>query len=340
MNDRLREAEQAITQAMIDGSLANARLQTVLRRLDQGRYAVPLTVLRLTLVRRRGLPTGEALHAALHDLYRHRQVHVADLQILAIGFYRMVWHLLVQLDPAVALDDIRRLDAGQSASLCYGFTFGVHPRPFPLPTALCARIRGRLEPILHAPEADHDWRAAAPPPAAMPAITVSDRDLTPAANAIRNSFFAEVLIEALGGDGPPTAAGTDALADEALVMDFLRKAGSAPQHLPGLRQVTLAQVRFRLAQLTLALIGLHQVEAAGQGSEPPSSIPFIEAAAGCVLSPIASLRSWLRANRHHLLIPVISHSPGADAEVVGAPRPTLGAGGWTGGRAVAMARPC
>lgn len=302
MNDPVDEAEEAISQGMIDGTLGNGRLLDALWALDHGHWMVPLTSLRQALGHFHGRPVREALLIALRELRVQGRLHVADLQLLAIGIYRLVWRLLVRLDPTVRLDDVRGLDAASAASLCYGFTFGLHPRPFPVPASVGERISERLGPLIAAKEMDHDWHQDTPLPLAVPFVTVSDRRLTPAANGIRNLFHARVFLDTLAGGHPA------GLEDDALVLDFLLHAGADPRLVPGFDQIDRAQSRFRLAQLTLVLIAIHQTEAAGQ----EDVIPFHQAATACLLSPLASLRGWVRANQDDLLIPVIRHRPGVE----------------------------
>lgn len=301
MNLHVLLAEDAVTQAMVDDTLPNPRLHAVVRELDRGSWAIALTDLRQQMADHPGIPTREALIAVLDDLHTRRRLPIADLQILAIGFYRLIWRLLVRIDPTAGVDDIRHLDAQQAARLCYGFTFGLHPRPFPVPEVMVSRFRRRFARFISAAEADHEWQEDVPLPLGVPLVALSDRHLSPAGNAIRNIFFSQVCNDILGTEDPQAA-----LDAEALVLDYLLDAEADPQLMCFLGHVAPAQVRFRLVQLTQALIALHQVEAEQTPSAASSrGIPLMESAISCLLSPFASLRSWLRANRERLLIPVV-----------------------------------
>lgn len=318
MNLQVLLAEEAITQAMVDDTLPNVRLHAAVRELDQGSWAIALTDLRQALANRTGASTRETLTAVLDDLHVRRRLPVADLQILAIGFYRLIWRLLVRLDPTADIDDIRQLDAQQSARLCYGFTFGLHLHPLPIPDTMISRFRRRLVTLLSTSDSDREWQERDPLPLGVPLVAFSDRHLSPAANAIRNTFFSRVFIDALGAERQPT------LDAEALVLDFLLDAAADPQLMPFLCHATPAQARFRMAQLTQALIALHQVEADQPTSaSQPHTIPFAEAAISCLLSPFVSLRSWLRANRERLLVPVIRQLQDDDTLIIHRPAITI-----------------
>ncbi|HEX3135039.1 MAG TPA: hypothetical protein VHX44_15850 [Planctomycetota bacterium] len=309
-------AEESITQAMIDDTLPHDRLRAAVRKLDQGAYAGALTDLRQALAAQAGRSTRDALIRVLDEIWVRQRLPIVDLQILAIGYYRLVWRLLARLDPQTTLDEIRQLDARQSADLCYGFTFGLHRRPFPIPASMIARTRRRLAEFLQVRDADQEWKEDGPLPLAVPLVALSDRHLSPSANAIRNTFFAQVFADTLATEAQPPPD------DDALVLDVLLEAAADVHLLPSLRHVTLPQARFRLRQLTQALVALHQLEATG-GPATARGIPYLEAVIGCLLSPFVSLRGWLRANRERLLIPVVRELPDDDVLIIQRPAITI-----------------
>jgi hypothetical protein len=250
---------------------------------------------------------------ALADI-RRPGVHIADLQILAIAFYRLLWRPLARLDPALDLDALRSLDAADAAALSGGFVFAMHLRPFPIPQALATRIAGRLRPLLRPTDSDAGWMQESPLPLGVPQVTIGDPHQSPAANAIRNTFFAQALVDELGGRQPPR------LERGALVIDLLLRLQDEPSFLPPLRQLPPAQATFRLGQLALALLALHQDEIEEQGY---GAVDFHQLAIGCLLAPLASLTGWLRTHRDGLLVPIIERDALHQPETVVVRRPAI-----------------
>ena len=307
MISTIREAESAITQAMIDGSLPNPRLQTALRQLDEGRLCVPLTVVRQALAHKEACCVSDGLCAVLCDLHVRQRIPVADLQLLAIGLYRLIWRLVTRLDGTPSLSDLRRLDSIQAARACYGFTFGSRLWPLPFPAAWCARMQARMRGFMHAEGIDQQWREHRPVPLTSPLVIPSDPQLGSAANAIRNTFMAEVFSTALCTDEP-------SLPGDVLVADVLLAADRHPERIGFLRHLERPQARFRLRQLALVTVALHYQAAA---SDPAVSGRVVsESVIACLLSPFISLRSWLRSNGRRLCIPLVRETAAGDALIV------------------------
>lgn len=315
MNPAIREAEAAITQAMIDGSLPNHRLLNALRHLDEGRFCIPLTMVRQALANSSAQYVSEGLCAVLADLHARQRIPVADLQVLAIGIYRLIWRLVVRLDTTVALDDLRQLSAAQAARACYGFTFGSRLWPLPIPSEWCARMHARLRRFMRTEGLDQTWCELRPLPLTSPLVTTCDPQLSPSANAIRNTFMAEVFIDAL-------SAGPFSAPSDLLVSEVLFAADRHPERIGFLRHLAPSQARFRLRQLALATMALHHQAAATSPSVTGSLA--LESVITCLLSPFVSLRSWLRANRQRLCIPLVRETPAGDALIL-APGPQASA---------------
>jgi hypothetical protein len=303
MDDLLSEVEQAISLAMITGELPNERLRRTIESIDRGDYAGPLGRIRADVAGRAGVPVATAFVQAMARLREAHAVDMAELQILVIGFYRITWQLLSRLDHTIDLDQIRALDAGQAARLCDGFRFGQQPDPFPVPAAMAERFRGRLRAMMRPADADQDWRELSGQVPRCRPIAVHDHLSGPVANAIRNAFFHEVFREYLGPDNVD-----DRLRHEhRLVLDFLEDAERHPQLLPFLQGQEPSQVRFRLSQLTLALIAMHQIEAQSGSGRRQARAPLREAAIGCLYAPFPDLVRWVHDHLDHLSVPVVNH---------------------------------
>lgn len=307
MNPAIREAEAAITQAMIDGSLPNRRLLIALRHLDEGRFYVPLTMVRQALASSSAQHVSDGLCAVLTDLHVRQRIPVANLQVLAIGLYRLIWRLVVRLDTTISLDDLRQLSATQAARACYGFTFGSRLWPLPFPSEWCVRMNARLRRFMRTEGLEQTWCEQRPLPLASPLVTVCDPQLSPAANAIRNTFMAEVFTEALLAEQPSAP-------EALLVSDVLFAADRHPERIGFLRHLDQLQARFRLRQLALATMALHHQ--AATTSPAVTGRLALESVITCLLSPFVSLRSWLRANRQRLCIPLVRETPAGDALII------------------------
>lgn len=307
MNTAVREAEAAITQAMIEGSLPNPRLLSALRQLDDGRFAMPLTAVRQALAQSGAEHVSDGLCVILSDLHARQRIPVADLQVLAIGLYRLIWRLAVRLDLTLTLTDVRQLTCVQAARACYGFTFGSRLWPLPFPPAWCARMQARVRRFMQAAGLDHQWREHRPLPLTSPLVTRSDPHLSSAANAIRNTFLAEVFTQALAADQPSTPG-------DLLVVDALFAAARHPERIGFLRHLERPQAGFRLRQLTLATVAMHHQASA---NDPDVSGRVVaESVIACLLAPFISLRSWLLTNRHRLYIPLVRETAAGDALIV------------------------
>jgi hypothetical protein len=299
MSVQVVQAEAAITQAMVDGSLEHPRLQRTLERLDRGRLRLPLTAMRQALAHSSAATAAEGLHDILGPLHRCGLIDAAHAQVLALGFYRLMWRLLARLDRSVTIDDLRRLPPAHAAQVCYGFTFGHQPVHLPLPATLTSRMYGTAMRFLEADGIDREWREDGPLPLGAPLVTVCDRDLSTSANAIRNTFFAEVFTQAL------LEQRTVAI-DDVLLVDVLFAADVTPERIGFLRRLPPSQARFRLRQLALAVIALHHqasVARCGMG------VPMREVVIASLLAPFVSLRGWLKAHRDRLWIPVVRMMP-------------------------------
>lgn len=307
MKPAIREAEAAITQAMIDGSLPNRRLLTALRHLDEGRFCMPLTMVRQSLAGSGAQRVGDGLCAVLDDLHNRQRISVADLQLLAIGFYRLIWRMVVRLDATLSLADLRQLSAVQAARACYGFTFGSRLWSLPFPGEWCARMHARVRRFMQAEGLDRVWSEPRPLPLASPLVAISDPQLGPSANAIRNTFMAEVFTQALCSE--PLS-----VPDDLLVVDVLFAADRHPERIGFLRHLPRSQARFRLRQLALATMALHHQVAAN--TPVVTGRVMRESVIACLLSPFISLRSWLRANRHGLCVPLVRETSAGDALIV------------------------
>jgi hypothetical protein len=306
MQDILNDVEQAITLPMISGALPHERLQRTIAAIDRGDYQAPLARIRQQVACLQGMPVSAAFVSTMRSIRAASGVDAAELQILVIGFYRVTWRLLARLDPGIDLDQIRALDAADAARLCDGFTFGQHPEPFPVPQAMAERFRARLHSLMRPKSADDGWRDLSGNVPRTRPIAVYDHLLGPAANGIRNAFFTAVLREYLGPDNV-----CDRLRHEhRLVLDFLEDAESNPQLLPFLQGQEPGQVRFRLAELTLALIALHQIDAQATRSGQRVRIPLREAAISCLYSPFPSLVAWVHQHFERLTVPIV-HRKGA-----------------------------
>jgi hypothetical protein len=317
MNPDVFAAESAITQSMVDGTLPNGRLRVVLQDLDHGRYRMPLTTLRQKMARCSAGSVVEGLSLILSDLRARKNTPIAELQILAIGFYRLIWRMLTRLDASLSLSEIRQLSAAQAAQVCYGFTYGFQPWPFPLPDLLCARLHARIRRFLCAAEADRMWCAHHPLPLGTPLVAVRDPGLTPSANAIRNAFFAESLARMMLDDFPLRD-------DDDLIADVVFAADEHPERFTFLHHSDPPQVRFRVRQLALTVVALHHQAAAGNHTD--NGVVSRETAIACLLSPFVSLRGWLRANHDRLSIPLVRQTTAGDPLVLDA-EPLTGAPG-------------
>ncbi len=313
MNADVCAAESAITLAMVDGTLRNARLYAALRAVDDGRLRMPLTSLRQALATSDAATVDDGLTMVLSGLRVRQGIPIADLQILAIGFYRLLWHLLVRLDADISLNELRRLSPAQAAQICYGFTFGCQPSPFPLPVTICGRMYDRVHHFRHAEGADQTWRVPRPLPVEVPVVAVNDPHLNPSLNAIRNAFLTEVFTTALIAETPT--------GPDALICELLFVADANPRAFAFLRDNTPAQARFRLRQVALALIALHH-QASTEG-RVASGIVAREFIIACLLSPVVSLRGWLLAKRDRLIIPLVYETTAGNPLVV-SPEPTIG----------------
>lgn len=319
MDAMLTEVEQAITLAMVSGELPNERLKRTIASIDRGEYDGPLARIRADVAARAGIPVSAAFVQAMMRIRGEHTVDAAELQILVIGFYRITWRLLSRLDHDIDLDQIRALDAGQAARLCDGFAFGSQPEPFPVPEEMAERFRGRLRAMMRPADADQGWRELSGHVVRCKPIAVHDHLAGPVPNAIRNAFFHEVFREYLGPDNVD-----DRLRHEhRLVLDFLEDAALHPQLLPFLQGQEPSQVRFRLAQLTLALIAMHQVEVHKSRVAGSARIPLRQAAISCLYAPFPDLVGWVHANLEQLSVPVVvcndSRSTWVDLEPIDVP---------------------
>lgn len=313
MSLHVHQAEAAITLAMLDGSLDNLRLRHTLEQLDRGRWRMELTELRQSLGHSGAPTTAEGLWTVLDDLRQRHRLGVADAQVLAIGFYRLMWRLLARLDRTVTLDELRGLPPACAAQVCYGFTFGSQPEVFPLPEPMLTRMNARVLRFMARGGIDQEWREADPLPLGVPVVTTGDRQLSAAANAIRNTFFAWVFTEALLTDHGPRV-------DEVLLSDVLFAADEAPERIVFLRRMSREQACFRLRQLCLAVIALHQQACCWHAS---SGRVRHELVVACLLSPFVTLRSWLRANRERVWIPLVRQTATGDIVVLSSGRPIV-----------------
>lgn len=308
MDDVLTEVEQAITLPMISGELQHERLQRTIAAIDRGDYDGPLTRIRANVRQCAGMPVSAAFVHTMRAIKAASGVDAAELQILVIGFYRVTWRLLCRLDPGIDLAQIRALDAVAAARLCDGFRFGIHPHPFPVPAEMAERFHVRLRMLMKPADADSGWRELSGQVERTTPIAVYDPLIGPAANGIRNAFFSSVLRDYLGPDNV-----CDRLRHEhRLVLDFLEDAERNPQLLPFLQGQEPSQVRFRIAQLTLALIAMHLVDAQAAGARIQTRIPLREAAISCLYAPFTGLVNWVHGRCGHLNVPVV-HRGGSHA---------------------------
>lgn len=314
MNHLVLQAEEALTHAMVAGTLDHERLQTVVRALDRGAHSVALTDLCIVMQRLADdrLSSRETLCLALDHLHAVSGAQIADLQLLALGFYRTIWRLLARIDPALTLAEIRALSGAKAIRLCYGFSFDL-PSTLPLPAGQRARIRDHLVHLFRPCQDAQTWSEGRPLPLGVSLSTVPDNTLGIGANAIRNAFFDHAL-DYLATTAPP------ALLPDALIIDLLRGAATQPRRLPFLAGLSPPQARFRVVQLALGLIALHQVQTT---DEPRRLLPdaFLHAAVSCLLTPVSNLRGWLRLHRHAVRIPVVRMMPEGDPLVLPPPVP-------------------
>lgn len=304
MSVLVAQAEAAVSQAMVDGSIDHPRLRRVLQQLDRGCWSMALTALRQALRERPEATTAEALHAILGRLHRRGVIEAAHAQVLALGCYRLMWRLLARLDPSVSLDDLRRLPPAHGAQVCYGFTFGAQPKRLPLPPGTALRMYGTVRRFFEDPEVDQTWHEDGPLPLGAPLVTGSDRDLSVSANAIRNTFLAQVFTQALLEERRVAL-------DDVLLIDLLSAGDRTPERIGFLRPFPRPQARFRLRQLALAVIALHHQASA------PRGVGMREVVLTSLLSPFVSLRGWLKANRERLWIPVVHLMPDGEPTIDG-----------------------
>ncbi|MBA3936515.1 MAG: hypothetical protein H0X38_03555 [Planctomycetes bacterium] len=303
MDDMLSEVEQAITLPMITGALPNERLRRTIELIDRGDYAGPLARIRAEVARHPGVPVSLAFVAAMHTIRAAQPVDAAELQILVIGFYRVTWKLLSRLDPEIDLEQIRLLDAAAADRLCGGFTFGRNAPSFPVPPEMAARFSGRLRSLMRPEGADEGWEDLSGEVARCKQIAAPDPRRGPSSNGMRNGFFNSVFREYLGPDNVD-----DRLRHEhRLVLDFLEDAERNPQLLPFLQGQAPSQVRFRIAQLTMALIAMHQLDA--QAAAPSARrMRLREAAIACLYAPFPGLVGWVHARLDRLWVPLVSRA--------------------------------
>ncbi len=271
----IEEMESGIGDAFISGASENPRLVAMLAELEsansQKRLQTAITALAEDF-HYRSHSVRQALVEELCLLREKAQVEVAALQLHAIGVYRELRKLLVaRQGEAPTVADLRELPCQAVGKLTAVIqpTFG-SPRLAdaavwtPAFGERCLRTIKRLR----RPEAaDSHWDDANGPPslprdleepiAGLPEAERAAARLALVRDRIRSQFFKDVFLKYMAADEFDPAEGEG----RPTVLHWLEAIETTPHLFPFMQGQTSGQKHFRLAQLMLKLIQLHEMYA-------------------------------------------------------------------------------
>lgn len=281
----IEEMESGIGDAFISGASDNQRLKAMLKELEQPAAQKRISGIIAALAESlhyRARNVRQALIEEMCLLREDAQVEVAALQLHAIGVYRELRRLLaVRQGEAPGIGDLRELPCTAVARLTAAEVHGFgSPRLAdaavwtPAFGERCLRTVKRLR---RAEGADAQWDdASGPPPlpreleepiAALPEAERSAARAALVRDRIRSAFFRDVFLGYLAvdqfdpkdGEAHPT------------VLHWLEAIEATPHLFPFMQGQTGPQKLFRLSQLMLKIVQMHEIYArTAQAAEHPA----------------------------------------------------------------------
>lgn len=271
----IEEMEGGIGDAFISGESDNPRLKAMLAELDapaaQKRLAASMTALAEDF-HYRAHSVRRALIEELCLLREQAQVEIAALQLHAIGVYRELRRLLAARQgepPAVA--DLRELPCTAVGKLSAREQPGFgSPRLADVAVwtpAFGERCLRTIKRLRRHDDADSHWDDANGPPPLPRELEEPINDLPEAErlaartalvrDRIRSAFFRDVFLRYMAADEFDPAEG----AAHPTILRWLEAIETTPHLFPFMQGQTSGQKLFRLSQLMLKLIQLHEMYA-------------------------------------------------------------------------------
>lgn len=271
----IEEMESGIGDAFISGASDNPRLQAMLAELDspaaQKRLAAAITALAEDF-HYRNHTIRLALIEELCLLREQAQVEIAALQLHAIGVYRELRRLLIgRQGDAPTMADLRELPCSAVGKLT-----AVEQPGFGSPRladaavwtpAFGERCLRTIKRLRRNDGADSHWDDAnGPPPLPRdleePIADLPEAERTAARTAlvrdrIRSHFFRDVFLGYMAADEFDPAEG----ASYPTILHWLEAIETTPHLFPFMQGQTTGQKLFRLSQLMLKLIQMHEMYA-------------------------------------------------------------------------------
>lgn len=281
----IAEMEAGLGDALVSGTSDNPRARTLLADLDQPAMQDRVRMALIALV-----GDGHYLDVRLRDalveelcLWRARagaDVAVAELQLHAIGIYRLVRQALLdrQGEPAPALDELRALPVAGLDQLLAPLapTFAQPVLHLVRTPAYGDRCLKTVKRLVRATPMDEGWDDADGGPVLTPEeqepldhVPAAERGAARALliqDRIRSRFYRQVFTQYLGGDEfDPREAQA-----HRHVLAWLQAIDETPHLYPFLQGQTTRQKTFRIAQLTQKIVQIHEVYArlAHAGANP------------------------------------------------------------------------
>lgn len=283
--DAIEEMESGIGDAFVSGASDNPRLQAMLAELDapaaQKRLAASLTALAEDF-HYRSHSVRLALIEELCLLREQAQVEIAALQLHAIGVYRELRRLLVaRQGDAPTVADLRELPCSAVGKLTAAEQPGFgSPRLADAAVwtpAFGERCLRTIKRLRRNDGADSHWDDAnGPPPLPRdleePIADLPEAERTAARAAlvrdrIRSAFYRDVFLNYMAADEFDPAEG----AAYPTILHWLEAIEATPHLFPFMQGQATGQKLFRLAQLMMKLIQMHEMYArAALAAEHPT----------------------------------------------------------------------